>query len=485
MIPWIYEHLLIVLVASPLLGVLILLVTPRRYQDASSEIALVSTGTTLFISLLIFGLFNIGGRFAFDDGVAWLASFGASLHLAVDGLSVMLILATAFVLFATVLIYWKKGAPFQKEIYAAYLVFQLGLLGLLASVDILAMYIFMESSVIFFAVTVLLLKRPSHAGLPRFTSFMAVSSIIFLVIIVFLSVSAGSSDLLKVEQITIDSRIQIWLFALLFFGVCCRMGVFPCHSWVKEINGKYGSSEVLLLVFISGAYFMYRLLPSFAVAATLMRPTLTWIVATSIIISALIASAQKNFGSLITYVVMVYLGFILLGLVSVTPQGLAGSGVQMISLIVAVSAISVIAVLLKRKKIELYSDEIVPIFGSTPIFGLCFFVVILALAGTPWLSSFPGLFMAWMGLFKGSWVLALVTLLAIVFVALSLIGMLSKILLRDSAREIRKKNLNLSEMIFIAPFIILILAIGIFPDIILKYIKDSTEALWVIFSRQI
>lgn len=530
MLPWIHQHILTILIASPLLGILILALIPRRHEEASSEVAMVSSGLTLFLSLVMFSTFRPLGRFAFSESFSWLPQFGSSYRVAVDGLSAILILVVSFVILLTVLINWKSMRVGGREAFASLLAFELGLIGFFSAADILLMYVFMEISIVFLGVSALLvsgasltLRRseqpfpppltptlsPSPSplplgervgvrgrgggeggrarGLPKFVGFMSLASLLFLVVIVFLMLAAGSSNLVEVEKITLAKNAQVWMLALLLVGVFCRMGLFPFHSWVGEFSGQPRSVNLLLmgLVFVGGAYILYRLLPPFIVAATLLQPVLTWVAVSSIVISALISLAQKNLGSLFIYIFMAQFGFVLLGIVSVNPQGFAGSGMQMVSISASIAAISVIFALFRRRGVDLGAEDFKGLFARTPVFGLCFLVIMLALASLPGLGNFPGLFMIWMGLFKGSWVLALVSLIGVVFMATALINVAGMALYKGELSEERQRRLPLSEVVLIVPFVLLILAIGIFPDIVLRYIKQSTEAAWALFSQQI
>lgn len=472
MIPWAYDHMLTILIASPLFGIIILLIIPKRHEEAASEIALAGSGLTFFLSVVMFSLFRFGQRFEFIEKHAWFPSIGSEYHVAVDGLSALFILIVALAVLVTVLIVWKGLGPNQRKALTALLAFELGMIGFFSSVDILLMYVFMEISV--FSLVVMILAT-GKAFPSKFVGFMSVSSIVFLIVIIFLTIAADSSDLTILENVTISSMAQVWIFFALLVATFCRMGLFPFHSWVGELSRQARGYWMVLLVsfiFISGAYIFYRLLPSLAVASALFRPAVSWFVVSSIIISALISLSQNDIKSLFVYVFMTHLGFALLGLVSATPQGFAGSGMEFIAISLSFLMLALIFAPFERR-------------GAEPAFGICFFVFVLAVSVLPGLSHFPGLFMIWMGLFKGSWMMAMIAIAGTSVMAAALIRMLGSVLVRGNNHEQKKSSVKFADIVFIVPVIVLMLIIGIFPDIVLKYVKHSTEVVWKVFSKQI
>lgn len=487
MFPWIYEHILGVILLSPLVGILILLIVPRKYEEASSEVALASTSLTLFLSLIMFGLFKGRSGFAFSESFSWLPSFGASFSVAVDGLSAILLVTTAFLIFFAVIINWKSVKFLQKEAYAALLIFEIGLIGLFSATDVLLMYIFMEVGVVFLGLTILFFTGAHEKFLQRYLGFMAFSSLIILSVIIFFFLGANSFSLEAVQQLTISEGIGVWILALLLIGTSIRMGLFPFNSWLSDLDESWIGFILIPvgLLFIGSGYQLYRFLPPLAMVENLIHTPLTWIIASSIIITALISTAQKNFGSLILYILRVHFGFVLLGIVSLNPQGFTGSGMQMISSAVSVAALSAFFIFFKRRNIDLADESLRGIFKGSPVLGLAFLIVLFSLAGLPGLAHFPGLFMIWMGLFKGSWVLTLVSLLGIVFITVQLVRFLGLALYKGGEEERQPIKLPGSQVVIIVLLALIILGIGIFPDIFLENIKQSTEAAWKVFSRQI
>lgn len=485
MFPWIHEHFLSLLIASPLFGVAILLILPRRHEAAASEISIFSAGVTLFMSLVMFGLFDGSSRFSFYEKHDFLSIVGSSYHVGIDGMSLLLLLATSITAFVYILINWKRPQIQKKEIFALLLCFELGLIGFFSSLDILMMYIFSEIAIISLGFMMLLIKNSPSRLLSRFAGFMGFSSIVFLTVIVYLMIAAGTSDLLKVETISIIRDIQVGLFIMMLIVAMCRMGLFPLHGWVREMFDD--SVEYALipcgLVFVSGGYLLYRFLPSFAQASSIVQPVLVWAVSAMIIVSALIALGHKDLSKLLIYIFMVHFGFVLLGLISINQQSLAGSNMQLIVLPVYLMAISIVLSMLKKWGIDLASANFDGAFVEAPIVGTCFLIIMFAMSGLPALSLFPGLFMICMGLFKGNWILAVAALIGIVILGVSLIMLAMRALFRVEARD-KERRPRTSYVVVLVPLIFLIVGIGIYPDVILKYVKQSTEVFWNLFVQQ-
>lgn len=487
MIPWIYEHILTLIMASPLVGILILLIIPRRHEEASSEIALVSTSLTLFLSIIMFGFFNGNNRFTFTETYSWLPWFDTAYRVGVDGLGAMLIIVISALALFIVLINWRGVKVFRKEAYASFLFFELGLLGLFSSTDILLMYVFMEITVVALGMTVLFFRGAKENLHSNYLGFMSVASLFLLAVVVFLMIAAGSSNLLAVEQVVLSKQIGVWVLILLLISTAIRTGLFPFHDWTCNINEKSIDFILLpvVLLFIAAAYFFYRLLPPLAGITGLGSVPLTWIIAASIILTALASTVQRNFGSLIMYVARVHFGFILLGIISLNPQSFTGSGIELISSAFTFAAITVVLVFLNRKGVSLEQENMKGVLANNPLSALFFMIILLSVAGLPGLAQFPGLFMIWMGLFKGSWVLTLVALIGLLLITVPLIRFIGITLLKKENMPGEIMKFSNFYFLLISILVVIIVGIGIFPDVLLNNIRQSTEAAWKIFSQQI
>lgn len=486
MFPWIYKHILTLIILSPVFGILFLTLIPRRDEEASSEVAVASSGLTLFLTIIMFSFAVFDERFIFTENYEWLPHTGTMVRLGVDGLSSALICVTAFLIFFSVLINWKRPELFRKEGYVALMMFEMCLIGFFASIDILVMYIFMELSIIFLGLVLFFFRGVGSGGLGRFVGFMSVSGILALVVVIYLMLAAGTSELVAVEKVFLSKNFQIAVFSTLFIFALMRMGLFPFNGWMDGI-GKARFNAMILTIglsLIGGGYFFYRLVVPFVSAMVYLNTIVLWIVTISIAISALMLVSRRSFSSIVINSAVVQFGFILLGIISVNQQGFSGAGMQMVAVAIVFTALSLIGELLRRRGLDVDVEEAEFKVGSSPLFRAGFFVSLLALSGAPGFLLFPGLFLIWMGLFKSSWVLAMVSILSVVVLAASTVRFASIFLNKDSAlgeRDWRRFNM---EAILIVPAILILFAIGFFPDIILVFVKQSTEATWKIISHQ-
>jgi len=481
MLPWIYNHILTLLIFSPLLGIVILVLLPKRDEPASAEVTLVSSIITLFLTALAMLFSDLSLRFSLQEKYEWINSLNISYHLGVDGFSLILILVVSLVIFFNILINWKRWN--SKDIYISLLVMQLGLIGFFASIDIFLIYIFLEISVVSLGLYFMLQKKRPLNLLSRYAGFMSFSSVLILFVIVFLSIAGAGADLLSIEQVIISKNVQIALLIVFLVAVSCRIGIFPFHGWLKEMKDEqviYNMLPLGLLLVATG-YLLYRFMPFFGGALIFLQPAISWILVVSIVMTALIAISSKRTDEVFLYLIMINLGYVVLGIVSGNQQGLAGAAILMISLVLSISALSILFVLLKRKRgVDLKDLE--GVFAGNPLLGICFLVIVLALAGLPALSHFPGLFMVWMGLFGDSWLLAVLAILGIVLVSFTLIRLVGRTLFIKEDLDKGKKP-SFSEVLMVLPFVALIIWIGIFPNTILQYVKQSTEALWQVFLK--
>lgn len=488
MVPWIAEHILILVVFSPLVGIALIAAVPKKYEEAVSEISLSSAGITFVFAQASLLLFSADKRFSLVDRYEWLEYLGVSFQVGVDGLGILLVAVSSLVFIFAVLLEWKRK---RRGFFITLLFLEAGMMGLFVSLDIFLMHLFMEMAVVSFG----LLNSYCHSDgtaqkiqfFPRYTGLMLVSGAVFLSVTAFLVVSAGTGDITVVEVLVLGVSGQIWLFSLLVAGTFIRTAIFPLHSWIGELStsGRGTNFSLTGIILIGGAYFFYRLLPPFAVAFALMRPYLAWFIVSSIIISTAISVSRSDIVSLFAYIVMFHLNFVLLGFVSMTRQGFAGAGFQMVSVILSFLILSVIFEFLRRRGVDIGSREYRGILSRMPVLGLLFFTVVFAISVLPGLSHFPGFFMIWMGLFKDSWVLTLAALAGVLFAAVSLIRMSMAALYCGEAEEGRAYPLTAAEVVSVVPFVIALVIFGLLPDTILQFVKHSTEAAWLVLTRQL
>lgn len=456
--PWILEHILTLIVASPLVGVLMLIITPKRHDEAARNITLSISCVTFFISLVMLSLFSPVGRFAFVDSYYYYA-------VAVDGLGAFMLAVVSFVAGFSVLISWQRK-DLRREFFALLLLAEVGFLGVFASVDILAMLIFIEFAVASLG-GLIFISGSSSRDVSRYIGFMGAAALLLMVVVIFLSVAGGSTDLGVIEKVVLEKKFMTWGLFMLLASVGILMGIFPFNSWRGEIK-KGELQPFLSLMGLAGGFIFYRLFPSFIYAVTNFRTPLLVALITIIIISSMIAFAKKSMVSQLIAVTEVYFCFYLLGLVSVTHEGIAGSGMQMVAISMITTLVGVFVSRLKDEEMTL---------SKNPVMGSVFFVIAVSLMTMPGFIMFPGLFMLWMGLFKGTYIFALLSLAGLMISSASLIGPLTHVLKRES-EEADKPLFDKHTLLLSAPLILIVVCFGVFPDLVLHFVGQSTEGLW-------
>jgi len=476
MVPWIIEHYLAFLVLSPLVGIVLLLIIPKQHDEASFEVAIFSTGLTLFLAVLGLGFFSPEGRFAYEIAYEWWGPLGLTCRLGVDGLGILFAFLVSLTIFIVTLLSWRRLREGRKEAFVSILLFEMALIGFFASTDVMMTYILMEVSVLSLGFSLLFLTGADRGALSQYVGYMSLSSLLLLIVVIVLSMGAGSTSLVMVEKVILKGETANWILGILFFVVLQRAGLFPCHGWVRAFERKLGGSGLILVgnIFLAAIFLFYRFLPVLVIPAQVWQPVLSWIVVSSIIISAFLALSESDLFGLILSVVMVHVGFALLGIVSMTSQGFAGAGTQMVALSLTISLAAVLLRLLK-------SDYQARVFDWAPGARVGFMLLVLALAVLPGLSHFPGLYMIWIGLFKGSWVLALASLFSIILIAAALIRMAGSAMERPDDVDDRRNAYPIRDSLVVLPFIVMILVIGIFPDVVLNVVRQSTEVVWRLF----
>lgn len=410
------SHLLSVIVFLPLLGAVIALTFPRAENSGVRGFALA---VTLFDLALAVGLWN---RFVPGDGgmqwvesVEWIPSFGIRYSLAVDGLSLVLVLLTAFLAPLVVLSTYSSVSEKIRDYLICLLFLQTGMLGAFLATDLFLFYVFWEVMLVpmYFLVGIWGGKRRVYAALKFFLYTMA-GSVLMLVAILYTVWAVRDGQALNFGLMDVVARLQqvdlgdaeMWLFLAFALAFAIKVPMFPFHTWLPDahVEAPTGGSVILAGVLLKlGTYgFLRYAFGLFPFAAAAFLPALGLLAVLGILYGALVAMVQTDVKRLVAYSSVSHLGFVMLGLASMTVAGVSGGILQMVNHGISTGALFLLVGVLYERRHTRELDDFGGLAKVMPKYATIFVITALSSLGLPGLNGFVGEFLILMGAFDAT-----------------------------------------------------------------------------------
>ena len=481
--------LLSALIALPLIGGALILAIPATARTA---IRAAATLVALLEMLLSFPLWwrldphGIGWQFA--ERRDWIPSLGATYHLGVDGISVLLALLTTVITAITVIGAYGAVEQRGKQFYALILALEAGMLGTFFALDVLLFYVFWEAMLIpmYLLIGVWGGPRRIYAAIKFFLYTMA-GSVLMLVAILTLYfmqkrlTGVATFDLDAFYALPIAGGAQNWLFLAFAVAFAIKVPMFPLHTWLPDahVEAPTAGSVILAAVLLKmGTYgFLRFAMPLFPAASAHFAPWIAGLAIVGIIYGAMVAMVQPDLKKLVAYSSVSHLGFCMLGLYAMNSQGLAGGMIQMLNHGVSTGALFLlVGVIYERRHTRMISD-----FGGLwkpmPVYAAVFLVVLLSSIGLPGTNGFIGEFLVLLGTFRSQPVWAIWAASGVVLGAIYMLWMFQRFAFGPVTHHENEglKDLTTRERLVFAPLILLILWMGIFPQPFLDRAQPALE----------
>ncbi len=476
----------------PALGAAGLLLVPRRHVTFLKSAAVAIAVLTFALSVPLYTGFNgDSADYQFEESRAWMPSLGVSYHVGIDGISLLLVLLTTFLSPLAIASAWHAVEDRLKEFVVTLLVLETGMLGVFVSLDLFLFYVFWEAMLIpmYFLIGVWGGPRRIYAAI-KFVLYTMVGSVLMLVAILALYHQHGAATGTYTFDVPtlgrwimspgLGQNLMFLAFALAF---AIKVPLFPFHTWLPDahVEAPTAGSVILAGVLLKmGTYgFLRFCLPLFPHASLAFGPSIAILAVVGILYGAWVSTVQPDLKKLVAYSSVSHLGFVMLGLFTLTPQGMVGGVIQMVNHGLSTGALFLmVGMLYERSHTRLIADY-GGLWKVIPVFSAFFLVVSLSSLGLPGLNGFVGEFLVLVGAFQTHRTLAVLATAGIIFAALYMLWMYQRAIFGDVTREANRRLTDLTglEWSILVPVTILIVWIGVYPVAFTGKTEATIEAL--------
>ncbi|MEM8551896.1 MAG: NADH-quinone oxidoreductase subunit M [Pseudomonadota bacterium] len=479
--------LLSILIFLPLVGVAFILAVRGNDEAATENIRRVALITTVFnfvISLSLWVLFDPAEPgFQFVEKTDWIPGL-VSYHLGVDGISMLFVILTTFLMPFCILASWRSVTDRVREYMVAFLILETLMVGVFCALDIVIFYIFFEGGLIpmFLIIGVWGGPRRIYATF-KFFLYTLVGSLLMLIAIIAMYWESGTTQIpdLLVHQFPAD--MQLWLWLAFFASFAVKMPMWPVHTWLPDahVEAPTAGSVILagILLKMGGYGFLRFSLPMFPDASA----DLAWLVftlsAVAVIYTSLTALAQKDMKKLIAYSSVAHMGFVTMGIFAMNVQGIQGAIYLMLSHgIVSAALFLCVGVVYDRahtREISAYGGLV----SKMPWYAAAFLVFTMANVGLPGTSGFVGEFLALIGTYRVSTIAAVAAATGVILSAAYALYLYRRVVLGPLEKEQMRRmpDLNVREKVILIPLVVLTILFGVYPNPVLNITDASVNAL--------
>ncbi|MCQ3935519.1 MAG: Fe-S-binding domain-containing protein [Chloroflexi bacterium] len=491
---------LTILTFLPLAGVLVILFLNSEQKTAIRWVALVTSLVTFGVSLWVFSMFeSLNPDLQLEAKYPWIQVAGWNIYyyLAVDGLSILLVLLTALLTPISILSTWSAVEERVKDFMLFFLLLEVGMTGVFLAQDLFLFYIFWEFTLVpmYFLIGIWGGPRRIYAAIKFFLYTMA-GSILMLLAILFLGIKANTFNLpdllVRLPDIyargDISAATQMLLFVAFAAAFAIKVPMWPLHSWLPDahVEAPTAGSVILAGVLLKmGTYGFLRFnIPLFPDAAIQAAPWIALLATIGIIYGAAVSYAQADVKKLVAYSSVSHLGFVMLGLFALNAEGVSGAILQMVNHGLSTGALFLLIGMIYEqthtREIKVYGG----LWKITPIFGTIMLIASLSSMGLPGLNGFVGEFTILLGAFGseaiGSPWYAGLSALGVIMAAVYILYMFQKVFLGPAGEVTHHhelKDLNWREILTMVPLIVLMFWIGLYPKPFFDILAPAVEKL--------
>jgi NADH-quinone oxidoreductase subunit M len=479
--------LLTAIVFLPLLGGLLILCTPRDRTGLIQATATAATGLALVLAVVLLVSFRCGDPgLQFTERIPWIPQMNIQYYLGVDGISIGLVFLTALLGFlACVGSYGIRER--RKEYYFLYLLLTTGMLGTFLALDLFLFYVFWEIVLVpmYFLIGIWGGPRREYAAIKFFIYTLAGSVCMLLSILaLYFASTPHTFDMIELARggTPLAMSFQLCVFIGFYLGFAIKVPVFPFHTWLPDAHVEAPTPISVLLAGVllkMGGYGFFRIsFPILKEAAVYFALPFAILGLVNIVYGAFVAMAQTDFKKMVAYSSVSHMGFVMLGLASMTVTGCNGALMQMFNHGAITGGMFLLVGVLYDRAHTRDLGKFGGLGSKMPVYAGVLTVFTLASLGLPGLSGFVSEFMSLMGGFMAFKLITILSVLGIVITAAYFLSMIQRVLLGPlNPAWANIADVNRRELFTLVPLMLVIIAIGVCPLVLLTYQSPAITGL--------
>jgi NADH-quinone oxidoreductase subunit M len=466
-------------------AVAILLVRGERFARRT---ALATSLATLAVSVPLFLRFNKNSsRLQFEESATWIPQWNIAYQMGVDGVSLPFIVLVVVLTVLCVGVSWTAISKRVPEFYASLLVAETAMIGFFSATNLFLFFVFWELMVVPLFLLIGVWGGPARVySAVKFLLFTLSGSVLMLVGIIALYLAGGTLDfevLARRSAGRLDLEAQSWLFGAFLAAFAVKVPMFPVHTWLPDAHTEAPTAGSVILAGVllkMGAYGFLRVaLPILPDAVRLFATPMLVVSAVAIVYAAYVTLMQTDVKRLIAYSSVSHMGFVTLGIFTLTNRGVEGAVLQMINHgIISTALFMCVGIIYERthtRQIKDYGG----VAKAAPIYTSFLALFCLAAMGMPGLNSFIGEFLIISGAFETEDWLGVMAIWGVALGTTYMVWLYYRVAMGpvNATLEGLKLELNVREFATLVPLAFLAVCLGVYPDLVLSYVREPVDAL--------
>jgi NADH-quinone oxidoreductase subunit M len=474
------------LILLPTIGSLFLIFSKSNDQSNSTikYVALFTSIVNFLLSIYLWFLFDeTTSAFQFVEDREWLIGI-VNYKVGVDGISILFVILTTFITPLCIISVNNSVKKRLRDFLIAILIMESFMIGVFCSLDLVIFYLFFEAGLIPMFLIIGIWGGPKRVySAFKFFLYTLLGSVLMLVAIISIYWITGTTDVIKLYELGIDSKYQNLLWLAFFSSFAVKTPMWPVHTWLPDAHVEAPTAGSVLLAAIllkmAGYGFIRFSLGLFPIASDLFTPLIYALSLIAIIFTSLIALMQEDMKKLIAYSSVAHMGFVTLGIFTIQQQGIEGSIIQMISHgLVSAALFLCVGVVYDRmhsRLINTYGG----IVSIIPKYSVLFMLFTLAALGLPGTSGFIGEFLILMGAFKDNFLVAVIASLGVILGAAYMLWLYKRVVFGKLVNNDLNKltDLDKSEYFILISLALPTLFFGFYPEPLFNTIEVSVNDL--------